>query len=111
MRIEKKTDFREVSKASMRRDFNRNMKEFRKPPEPKKDEDVRRVSEINPGSYYAKYARFIVGKKVKILYVDPESVGKYMVSFIFDDDRHALNKAAGWSDGKTEYLLDGVKFR
>lgn len=31
--------------------------------------------------------------------------------FVHDDDRKALNMAAGWSDNKKVYLLDGVKFK
>lgn len=30
---------------------------------------------------------------------------------VHDDDRKALNMAAGWSDNKKLYLLDGVKFK
>ena len=31
--------------------------------------------------------------------------------FVHDDDRKALNMAAGWSDNKKLYLLDCVKFK
>lgn len=103
----KQTDFKEVSRGSMKRDFNRNKKPYKKP-ELRRDDGTRRVAEINPESFYAKYARFIVGKKVQLHYGEG---GKVMVSFIFDEDRIALNKAAGWSNDKTEYLLDGVKFK
>lgn len=30
---------------------------------------------------------------------------------VHDDDRKALNMAAGWSDNKKLYLLDCVKFK
>lgn len=110
MRV-KKTDFREVSKNSMNRDFNRNKRESETRKRDKRDDTVKRISEINPSSFYAKFSRYLVGKKVKIHYAHPDSGNKVMVSFIFEEDRQALNKAADWSNEKTEYLLDGVKFR
>lgn len=64
-----------------------------------------RIKQINPGCQYAKFARFIVGRKVEKIRGNPDSsTGWY--KFIFDDDRKALNKEAGWSDFKTEYLFE-----
>jgi len=64
-----------------------------------------RVKSISPRCEYARYARFFVGRKVEKVRGNPDtSTGWYR--FIFDDDRKAINKAAGWSDLKTEYLLE-----
>lgn len=65
--------------------------------------NVKRVAEINEGCYYFRYRKYFVGKLVHIL------PGNW-VRFIHDSDRRRINEAAGWSDAKCEYLLDGVKF-
>ena len=43
--------------------------------------------------------------------IKQSNVGGWIVGFVYDDDRKAINHAAGWSDMKKEYLLDGVKFK
>lgn len=122
MRINRKTDrpkknndsyFGRVSKRSIKKDFNKTPKYTKEEPRPEvkerpKENSERRVAQIYETSAYAKYARFFVGKLVRIL--RPGSFGGYYVEFVFDDDRKALNYAADWTT-KTEYLLDGVKFK
>lgn len=116
VRPEKQPDsvFARISKQSIKKDFNKNKKHIKEEPRPEfnerpKENSERRVAQIFETSAYAKYARFFVGKLVRIL--RPGSFGGYFVEFVFDEDRKALNRAAEWSDNKTEYLLDGVKFK
>lgn len=115
VRPEKKPDsvFARISKQSIKKDFNKNKKHIKEEPRPEfnerpKENSERRVAQIFETSAYAKYARFFVGKLVRVL--RPGSFGGYYVEFVFDDDRKALNYAADWTN-KTEYLLDGVKFK
>ena len=117
MRVKKRVDYNAVSRQSVKRDFQRftnyRREEVRpeiKPSEPE-EEDTRRVAEICGNSSYAQYARYIVGKLVRI--VEKSSIGNhsFYCEFVHDEDRKALNKAACWSDNKNRYLLDGVKFR
>lgn len=56
-----------------------------------------------------KLRSFIVGKLVRL--VQKSSVGGWVCEFVHDDDRKAINHAAGWSDNKKQYLLDCVKFK
>lgn len=70
--------------------------------------EVKRVTRINETSYYYKFRRFIVNKLVRIL--RQSDVGGYEIKFVNDDDRKALNDAAGWSDRKREYIIDGARY-
>jgi len=100
-------DYTEIIRRSVKRDFSRaNFKRFesQKAPRPK---HIRRVVEINEISGYAKYRRFVLGKLVRIL--GRWDGGGWFVQFVRDEDRQRLNAAAGWSNDKTVYLLDGVK--
>lgn len=122
MRIKGNTDrvsksnsrFAEISKQSIKKDFQK----FQKKPKPAKvkvdqppeENAERRVSQINESGQYGKYAKFIVGKLVRLKRKSAFGNSWYC-EFIFDDDRIALNRAAGWSDKKTEYLFDGLKFK
>lgn len=37
--------------------------------------------------------------------------GGWVCEFVHEDDRRAINNAAGWSDSKKQYLFDFVKFK
>lgn len=63
---------------------------------------------MNDRSNYGCYKRFFIGRLVKIQ--ERASSGGYWVSFVNDNDRKMLNANAGFSDNKSRYLLDGVKF-
>lgn len=100
-------DYNELVRRSIQKDFaNAHFKHGREPKD--KKAKVRRVVDLNESSTYAKYRRFIVGRLVRIC----NQVFGYgvWVQFVYDDDRVALNRVAGWSDNKREYLLDGAKF-
>lgn len=115
MRLKKReTDFRAISRDSMRRDFNRvqtyHQKEKR--PEIKKQPElnaVRRIAFISENSSYYKQRFLIVGKLVRI--IKPIETGGFICEFVYDVDRRALNDNAGWSDMKKEYLFDCIKFK
>ena len=79
---------------------------------PKINAERRIIIHISETSAYAKFARCIVGKLVRLK--EKANVGgnlRGIGEFVHDDDRKALNMAAGWSDNKKLYLLDGVKFK
>lgn len=71
----------------------------------------RRIIHISETSAYAKFARFIVGKLIRIRGKANVGGNSWYCEFVHDDDRKALNMAAGWSDNKREYLFDGIKFK
>lgn len=116
VRPEKKPDsvFARISKQSIKKDFSNNKKYAKEQPKPERIEEPkenaeRRIIHINENCSYSKYARFIVGKLVRLK--SQSSFGGWICEFVFDDDRKALNRAAEWSDNKKEYLFDGVKFK
>lgn len=115
MRTKKRTpDYGAISRRSIQNDFKR----VQRYPEREKRPQIENLPEINAerrvllvseNSGYYKLRSFIVGKLVRL--VQKSSVGGWIVEFVYDDDRKAINHAAGWSDMKKEYLLDGVKFK
>lgn len=115
MRTKKRTtDFGAISRASIKRDFQRvqrypereKRQQIENPPEINAE---RRVLFVSESSSYYKLRSFIVGKLVRL--VQKTSVGGWVCEFVHDDDRKAINHAAGWSDNKKQYLLDCVKFK
>lgn len=100
-----KRNYNALVRLSIGRDF-RNAN-FRK--KEVQESHIRRVSELNAASSYAPYKKLVIGKLVRIL--SSGTYGGMWVEFVYEDDRQALNKAAGWSDEKKKYLLDGVKFK
>lgn len=119
----KRTDFGEISRRSVARDFyperiyirekkiaqNENSHKItcNKP-----ETDAKRILSINPICEYARYARYFVGKLVRLVNhsgVGDSTTGWY--EFVHDEDRLALNAAAGWSENKKMYLLERPKFR
>ena len=112
---EKKTpDYGAISRRSIQNDFKR----VQRYPEREKRPQIENLPEINAerrvlfvgeNSGYYKLRSFIVGKLVRL--VQKSSVGGWVCEFVHDDDRKAINHAAGWSDNKKQYLLDCVKFK
>lgn len=115
MRTKKRTpDYGAISRSSIKRDFQR----VQRYPEREKRPQIENMPEINAerrvlfvgeNSGYYKLRSFIVGKLVRL--VHKSSVGGWVCEFVHDDDRKAINHAAGWSDNKKQYLLDCVKFK
>lgn len=126
MRTKKKVDFGAISKRSIKKDFyseeihipndktpeKRNLQKITAMKKVKELEQYEaadtpcRISSINPNCQYAKFAKFFIGKLVKLVNktgVGDSTTGWY--EFLFDEDRKALNEAAGWSDRKNRYLL------
>ena len=130
MRVNKKPDYGAISKRSIKRDFyseeihiqkkkipeKRNLPKITETEKAKKQEESPdnpcRVASINPNCQYAKLARFFVGKLVRQVTktgIGDSTTGWY--EFVHDEDRKALNEAAGWSDRKNRYLLERPKFK
>lgn len=117
MRTKKRTtDFGAISRSSVKRDFKgvRTYPAEVKAPQieelPKINAE-RRIIHISETSGYAKFTRYIVGKLVRLKEKANVGGNSWYCEFVHDDDRRALNLAAGWSDNKREYLFDGVKFK
>ena len=117
MRTTKKNrDFGAISRASIKKDFQMIRKYNREEKVPEIEElpqinAERRVIYISDSSAYYKYARCIVGKLVRLKEKANVGGNSWYCEFVHDDDRKALNMAAGWSDMKKVYLLDGIKFK
>lgn len=124
MRVNRKTDFEAISRRSVKRDFypERIYLDKKKIPENRKAEEITqmkpaategktfRVTKINPDCEYARYARFFVGRLVRLKRktgTGDSTTGWY--EFLHDKDRVSLNQAAGWSDNKREYYLERPK--
>lgn len=117
MRTRKReTDYGAISRSSVKRDFQmvqRYPAEEKRPQieELPKINAERRIIHISEVSGYAKFARYIVGKLVRLKEKANVGGNSWYCEFVHDDDRKALNMAAGWSDNKKLYLLDGIKFK
>ena len=68
-----------------------------------------RITKISANSEYYKYRNLLISKSVRL--VEKSKTGFWYCEFIFDEDRRALNEAAGWSNNKNLYLLDNVQFK
>ena len=102
-------DYTETVRRSMRKDFtNATFKRLAKAPKTPHPKDTKRVLELNPDCQYYKFRRFFEKRLVRLL--RQSTVGGTWVEFVVDADRKQLNDAAGWSDMKREYLLQGAKF-
>ena len=104
--------------AISRRIIKNDLRKVRIYPEKEKRPQIENAPEINAerrvlfvgeNSSFYKLRSFVVGKLVRL--IRQSNVGGWIVEFVHDDDRKAINHAAGWSDMKKEYLLDGVKFK
>lgn len=132
MRVNKKPDYGAISKRSVKKDFfpeqihirrekTTEKRNFERITDTKKVKHLERyessdapcrISSINPNCQYAKYAKFFLGKLVKMVNktgIGDSTTGWY--EFVFDEDRKALNEAAGWSDRKNRYLLERPKLK
>ena len=121
MRLNKRrTDYGEISRRSIAEDFYSEEMYGRRKITPENQnsheingrEDGKRISMINPTCEYARFARFFVGKLVRLISksgVGDSTTGWY--EFIHDEDRKKLNEAGGWSDNKKMYLLERPKFK
>lgn len=122
----RKPDFEAISRRSVAKDFypeqihifhkkvpeKRNLREINIPKQEPEEGESKRVASINPICEYSKFARFFVGKLVRLISkkgVGDSTTGWY--EFVHDEDRKALNEAAGWSDNKKMYLLERPKFK
>lgn len=102
-------DYNELVRRSIRKDFAKaNFKRNGRAPKTPHPKHIRRVAELTDTSAYKQFRRLIVGRLVRI--IEPGFFGGYWVEFIRNEDRDALNAAAGWSKDKRAFLLDGVKF-
>lgn len=104
MRMSKNYDL--ISKKSVAKDFlaNRGQKSF-----VKAKEHYTRIVEINPSCLYSKYSKYIVGKAVIMVQAKEFGSTSGYYRFVHDEDRITLNRAAGWSDKKIEYLFERPK--
>lgn len=115
MRTQKKNvDYGAISRRSIQRDFAKQpiYKSEQKRPQIQKQPEInaeRRIIFVGENSGYFKFRSYIVGKLVRLL--ERSNVGGWVCEFVHDDDRKALNMAAGWSDNKKRYLFDCVKFK
>lgn len=101
-------DYNEIVRRSIRKDFAKaNYKRNVRAPKTPHPKNTKRVLDLNEFSAYAGFRRFIVGKLVRIV---DRALNGCWVEFVRDADRDALNRAAGWSTEKRQYLLDGAKF-
>ena len=106
MRTKKRTpDFGAISRSSIKKDFQRVQRypaEEKRPQieEMPKINAERRIIHISEVSGYAKFARYIVGKLVRLKEKANVGGNSWYCEFVHDDDRKALNMAAGWSDNK-----------
>ena len=93
----------------MRKDFqNAYYKKLTNAPKVAHPKDTRRIVELNLNSDYFKAKGLFVGKLVRII-SETQTGGKW-IEFVNEDDRKAVNAKFGWSDGKRQYLIYGVKF-
>lgn len=112
MRV-KKTDFRAISRRSIQRDFisreNNSLNKVQQKENLPQVNEIRRIIFVGENSGYYAFRFYLIGKLVRI--VEHISVSEFYCEFIHDNDRVALNIAAGWSDNKKKYLLDCIKFK
>ncbi len=98
----------ELVRKSIRKDFaNANFKRNKRNPKTQQRKNTKRVVSISDSCEYFRYKRYFVGKLVRLVDV---CLGGTWVEFVNDTNRLALNRAAGWSDNKRKYLLQGAKF-
>lgn len=112
MRTRKKnTDFLAVSRRSIKRDFKQYHEREKRPQIENSPEisSVRRIQFVGEHSSYYKLRSYLLGKLVRL--VEQSSIGSWYCEFVHDEDRRALNHAAGWSNNKDRYLLDAVRFK
>lgn len=101
-------DYNELVRRSIRKDFAKaNFKRNARVPKTPHPKNTKRVLSVNEQCEYYRFRKYFVGRLVRI--VDGAISGVW-VEFVRDADRESLNAAAGWSDNKRKYLLQGAKF-
>ena len=96
-------DYGEISRRSIRQEMQHQRHTYH----PRRNGNIVRIVALNETSWYWKYRYCIVNRLFRI--VDESVCGKE-VEFINEDDRKNLNRAAGWSDNKKTYIIDGAKY-
>lgn len=103
-----KNDFLELSRKSIRRDFaTANFKRNNRTPRTQHPKNTKRVLALNEQCEYYRFRKYFIGRLVRI--VEWALTGVW-VEFVHEGDRENLNNAAGWTDYKRRYLLQGAKF-
>lgn len=102
-------DYLEISRNSIREDFRKaNFQRNGRAPKKPHPANTKRIVFVDDKSEYAWLRRELLGKLVRLKSVAPG--GGIWGNFVYDKDRLAVNRAAGWSENKTDFLLDNVKF-
>lgn len=102
-------DYNELVRQSIRKDFAKaNFKRNGRAPRIPHPKNTKRVLAINEQCAYYRFRKYFVGHLVRI--VEAAIIGGVWVEFVNKDDRTKLNNAAGWTDDKRRYLLQGAKF-
>lgn len=119
MRTKRRVDYGFIARQSVKADitrFQRKINASRRQEtgtetreEPRTNTE-KRIVFISETSTYYKFAKFIVGKLVRLKERANVGSNSWYCEFVHETDSLALNRAAGWSDRKKEYLFDGVKF-
>ena len=103
-----KNDYNEIVRRSIRKDFEKaNFRRNKRISKPHRDKDTHRVLSLAETCEYWRFRRYIVGRLVRITETTIDGV---WVEFIHEGDRENLNNAAGWSEYKRKYFLQGAKF-
>lgn len=114
MRVPKrKQDFGTISRQSIKQDFRQRQADQPKK-EPEKQAQINqeyRIAHIHENCEYARFARYFVSKLMRCVESRGAGTTTGWYEFVYDADRTAVNKAAGWSDAKTRYLLERPKFK
>ena len=99
-------DYNELVRNSIKKDFaNANFKKKKI----ERNNGPQRIVAIADSSTYANFRRLLLGRLVRVI-KSGYSCG-YWVEFVREKDREALNAAAGWSEDKRQFLLDGITFK
>lgn len=77
------------------------------PTQSKAECEVKRLVGLNETSCYWTHRRYVFRKSFRV--VERTQFG-VEVEFVNEEDRKALNNAAGWSDNKRTYIIDGAKY-
>ena len=101
-------DYNELVRRSIRKDFAKaNFKRNARVPKTPHPKNTKRVLSVNEQCEYYGFRKYFVGRLVRIV---DDAISGVWVEFVRDADRENLNTAAGWSDNKRKYLLQGAKF-
>lgn len=101
-------DYNELVRLSIRKDFAKaNFKRNARAPKIPHPKNTKRVLSVNEQCEYYRFRKYFVGRLVRIV---DNAISGVWVEFVRDEDRKRLNAAAGWSDNKRKYLLQGAKF-